>query len=469
MAKRPDPVPVLVSRPTRRRFLGGATVAVGLPILESMAGRRGFIRRAEAATAPKRLLVYYIPNGVYLKDWTPPDAGVNYTLSPTLQPIAPVRNDILVLSGLTNRVGVPPTVGGAHAAGLGALLTCTQWKKPAAPMLGRSVDQLIADTIGVGSNLPSLELVVRGDRAAADGPSILATNLSWRGPSTPAPPISDPQAAFNRLFAGLDRTASAAEAAKRTLYRKSVLDVVQADARQLSGRLSTSDRSKLDEYMTGLRDVEGRIQTTGASAATCNPVSPGVDNGDMAMSLSLHHDLIALAFQCDATRVISLMLGYALGVRSYAFMGVPGDGHGVTHHAGNPVKIAAEKKIDTWRVQQFVSLVQRLKGIEDVDGRSVLSNSLIYYTSEIANGNNHNQDNKPILLAGQLGGAVKTGRHLEFPENANGVFQRCDEFSKVGCGQPALGNLYVTLLRMYGANATSFGETGNGTFNNLGG
>ena len=163
------------------------------------------------------------------------------------------------------------------------------------------------------------------------------------------------------------------------------------------------------------------------------------------------------------------MLGYALGVRSYAFMGVPGDGHGHSHHAGNAAKIASEKRIDVWRVEQFTKLIQRLKGIQDVDGQSVLQNSLVYYTSEIANGNNHNQDNKPILLAGQLGGAIKTGRLVEFPENSAGVFRRCDEFSKVGCGQPALGNLYVTLLRNYGVNVNTFGDSGTGTFTNLGG
>ena len=472
MAKANDIVPVAVNRPTpRRRFLGGAAVALGLPFLESLGGRRGFVRRAQAATAPKRLLVYYVPNGVFLRDWTPRGVGPGYTLSPTLQPIAPVRDDVLIVSGLTNSVGVPPTVGGAHAAGLGALLTCKQWKKPAAPEMGRSMDQLVADTIGAGARLPSLELVVRGDRAAADGPSILATNLSWKGPTTPAPPISDPRIAFDRLFQGLDRSASAADAARRQVYRKSVLDVVHADADRLSARLSPSDRRKLQEYMTGVRDVETRIQaTSGASAGgLCNPLALGEDTGDMASSLAIHHDLIATAFQCDATRVITLMLGYALGIRSYAFMGVPGDGHGITHHAGNVDKIAGEKKIDIWRVEQVVKLIQRLKGIQDVDGQSVLANTLLYYTSEIANGNNHNQDNKPILLAGQLGGAIKTGRHIEFPENANGVYMRCDEFTKSGCGQPSLGNFYVTLLRMYGANVTSFGDTGTGIFTNLGG
>src|SRR5438067_979905 len=183
----------------RRALLGGAAVSLGLPFLPSLDKPVSGVRMAAAATAPpKRFLVYYIPNGVYAKDWKPTGTGPGYTFSPTLMGLAPVRDDVLVLTGLTNRPGVPPTTGGAHANGNGALLTCRQYKKDNVINLGKSVDQLIADSIAAGPKLPSLELGIK-DRMGLDGPSILGAKISWKGPATPAPPIATPSVAFERL------------------------------------------------------------------------------------------------------------------------------------------------------------------------------------------------------------------------------------------------------------------------------
>ena len=156
------------------------------------------------------------------------------------------------------------------------------------------------------------------------------------------------------------------------------------------------------------------------------------------------------------TRVITFMHGYALGGRSFPFIGINDNGHSITHHSGDPIKIAQEKVMDVWRIGQFVALVQMLKALVDVDGNSVLSNTVIYYTSEIADGNSHNQDNKPVLLAGQLGGAFKTGQHIELPTGAGGVFKPCDERSTTGCTQPQIGDLYLTIMQAFGINAMTF-------------
>jgi hypothetical protein len=453
----------------RRAFLGGAAVSLGLPFLPSLEKPAGGVRMAKAAvTAPKRFLVYFFPNGVYAKDWTPTGAGPNYTLSPTLAGLAPVRDDVLVLTGLTNRPGVPPTTGGAHAGGQAALLTCRQYMKDNVINLGKSVDQVIGDAIGSATKLSTLELGIK-DRAGLDGPNILGVNVSWKGPSTPAPPIETPSVAFDRMFQGFDPTATQADAARRRAYRTSVLDAVYKDATRLRPRLGSHDQAKLDEFLTSVRDVETRIQTDPAvGGGSCQIPARPMDPADFPAQVDINHKLIALAFQCDITRVITFMHGYGLGGRSFPFIGINDNGHSVTHHSGDPTLIALEKKMDEWRVGQFVALVQMLKGITDVDGNSVLHNSVLYYTSEIDDGNRHNQENKPVLLAGQLGGAFKTGQLIEFPPGANGMFKQCDEFGKTGCMQPQIGDLYLTILHEFGIDQPTFGDSGAVRFTNLG-
>jgi hypothetical protein len=186
---------------------------------------------------------------------------------------------------------------------------------------------------------------------------------------------------------------------------------------------------------------------------------------DFPSQVAINHQLISLAFQCDITRVITFMHGHGLGGRSFPFLGVNEDGHTVSHTDGDPTKIAQEKVIDTWRVGQFVALVQMLKGLTDVDGNSVLSNTVVYYTSEISMGASHDQENKPVLLAGQLGGAIKTGQHVVFPANSTFPIPICNEFSKVGCTAPQIADLYTAFLKAFGVNATTFGQAGTAPLN----
>jgi hypothetical protein len=452
----------------RRALLGGAAVTVALPFLPSLEKPTSGVRLAKAAaTAPKRFLVYYIPNGVYAQAWTPTATGTDYPLSETLMPLAPVKDDVLLLTGLTNRPGVPPTTGGAHAEGSGAMLTCRQYMKDNVINLGKSVDQVIADSIGMATKLPSLELGIT-DRPSLDGPNILGANIAWKGPSTPAPPIEKPSVAFDRLTMGFDPGASQTDAARRRAYRTSVLDAVYQDANRLHPRLATHDQAKLDEFMTSLRDVESQIQNDPAVGGSCMIPARPTDPTDFPTQVDVNHKLISLAFQCDITRVVTFMHGYALGGRPFPFIGVPDNGHSVTHHSGDPALIAKEKLIDAWRIGQLVTFIQMLKAIPDVDGNSVLHNTCIYYTSEIDDGNSHNQDNKPVLIAGQLGGAFKTGQHIEFPAGAHGMFKPCDERSTTGCMQPQIADLYLTIMKEFGINMTTFGDSGTGTFTNLG-
>jgi hypothetical protein len=425
------------------------------------------VRSAAAATAsPKRFLLYYFPNGVNISQWTPPTTGPNYTLSPTLAPLAPIKDDVLVVSGLQNYPGVPPTVIGAHAGGSAALLTCMKYMKNNVINQMRSLDQLIGDTVAPATKLRTLELGIT-DVPGGDGPDILSVNVSWTDPTTPAPPIVQPSVAFDRLFQGYDPAATQAAVARRRAYRTSVLDVVQKDAQGLVPRLGTTDKLRLDEFMTSVREVETRIQTDPAVGASCMVPTRPIDPMDFPAQVAINHQLMALAFQCDITRVITFMHGHGLGGRSFPFIGIPDNGHSISHGGGAPLAV-----IDKWRVSQFVAFVQMLKALPpDPDGNSVLSNTVVYYTSEITNGPSHDQHNKPILLAGQLGGAIKTGRHVEYPAGAMGKFLTCNEFSKVGCNPapagmtpdlnaPALADLYTAFLRAFGVNRTTFGQAG---------
>jgi hypothetical protein len=443
---------------SRRHVLRGAAAAVTLPFLESLAGR------ARAATcptrAPRRLLVYHVPNGVHMARWMPKGTGVDYQLSPTLAGLAPVRQDVTVVTGVVNGVGAPITGPGGHATGYAGLLTCVQPRRSPTD-LGKSVDQVAADAIGACTRLPSLNLGMDTKEGQAETfPLDFNRNMSWSGPTTPVPHIVDPLQAFNKLFTGVDPKASAADVARRAALRTSVLDTVSADAKRLAPRLGASDRTKLDEFTTAVRKVESQIQTA-APVTTCTVPAPPADAADFPTRLQHMHDVMVLAFQCDLTRVITFSLGNALSTRPYSFIGI-GDGHSVTHHSGNPALIDQACQLDMWRLGQFVKLIQRLKAVQDSDGSSLLHNMVAYYTSEISDGNIHNQDNKPILLAGQLGGTIKTGRLLQTSAPTSGsVWITCNELNHRGCsgGVTQLANLYVAFLNGLGVPVSSFGNS----------
>jgi Protein of unknown function (DUF1552) len=459
---------------SRRAFLGGAAVTVGLPALESLHWKR--YARAAVGPAPKRLLVVHVPNGAYMKAWMPVGTGPNFTLSETLMPLSAVKSDVQIVTGMVNSPGTPPVFDGSHAGGCGALLTCTQVTRPDIRNT-KSMDQILADQIGTTTRLPSLELGFKDTNACEGWPCSYHQNISWRGPSTPAPPIRSPKAALDRVFAGFDAQSSLADAKRREVLRTSVLDVVLDDSKRLAAKLGAADQRKLDEYYTSVREVEERARrlatTPPPTTAACKVIPvPPEDPADFPSLVALTQDLIVLAFQCDATRVITWTHGHALGFRSYSFLaGVTGDGHACTHHAGDPVKIDMTKKIDLWRIQQLAILIQKLKAATDVDGSSLLYNTCLYYTSEIGDGDPHLQSNKPILLAGQLGGSLRTGQVVEVASKdpITGKFRDCGVTNPKGCNPPGtaaggteLASFYVSLLRAYGVSIDQFGQQNAG-------
>lgn len=440
-------------RLSRRTFLKGAGAALSLPLLEAMLPGTA---RAQAA-APRRFFAFYVPNGIHMPAWTPSSSGAGYALTPILAPLAPHQADVLVLSGLDNYAATAQGNGaGDHARGTACFLTCVHpYKTEGSNLsLGPSVDQLIADHLSGQTQLRSLELGCEGGGSTGgcdSGYSCAYTrNISWRTATTPVPKLTNPRSVFDRLFAGFNPGESWESIAKRRRYKQSVLDFVMQDAQRLDARLGGRDRAKLDEYMTSVRELELRLDNaTADEGPTCQPFAqPEGTPQDFGEHVRLMLDLVALSFQCDITRVGSFMLGNGGSNRSYSFIGVPGAHHELSHHQGDPAKHAALQTINTWEVEQLAYLLGKLKAADDVTG-SVLDNTLVFFSSEVEDGNSHRHYDLPVLLAGGGGGMVTPGRHVSYP------------------GNTPIANLFVSILQGMGVATSTFGDDGTAPLPNL--
>jgi hypothetical protein len=427
------------TRLSRRLFLGGAATAISLPFFESLAARDAV---GQAATAPQRFLAFFAPNGFDMADWRPTGTGQELVLGPMMASLEPVKDQLLVLSGLQNEK--QDRAMGDHCGGIGSFLTGRTVIFDAERMDGPSIDQLLAEQIGTQTKLKSLEL--SGEQGFADGSCdsgyrcAVGNHISFDASGVPLPKLFDAQVIFDRLFQGVDPGASVADAERRRAARKSVLDAVLGQASTLSGKLSAGDKLKLDEYLNAVRDVESRIETAGGGVACVPPVRPESAMQDSVRAQVLT-EMMALAFQCDVTRVISLMWGNMTSNRNYAFLGAAGGHHDISHHGGNADAIAKLKTIGKWEIDQLAALLTRLKGMQDVDGRTVLDNTLVFFSSDISDGDAHNHDDMPVLLAGGAAGFTMN-RHLSFPE------------------QPFFAQLYVSIANAFGSTLTTFGERG---------
>ena len=439
---------------SRRAFLGGAGALVALPTLEVMWPS---VARAQAAgaPAPRRLFFFYVPCGIHMPNWTPAQEGAGWASTPILRPLedAGVKGDVLVLSNLDNYAGAAQGDGaGDHARGTGSFLTCAHVFKTAGDGIrnGISVDQVAANALRGQTRFASLELGIDGGGATGGGDSgyscAYARNISWANETTPMPKETSTQATFDRLFGGLDPNATRAQIEKRRRYRLSLLDFVLDDAGALERKISTSDRRKLDQYLTGIRELELRIQSED-TAQICDP-GPRPDSGDFRTKVQNMLDLSTLAFQCDQTRVVTFMLGNAGSGRVYDFLGISRGHHEISHHQDDATNFAELSAIDTWEVSQFAYLVQRLKTLEDESG-PLLDSSAVFFGSEIEDGNSHSHRKMPILLAGRGGGAFSPGRHVRYPD-----------------GTPC-ANLFLSMLGTVGVQAGGFGDDGTGPLDGL--
>lgn len=392
--------------------------------------------------APVRLAVLYMPNGVPPADWVPAQQGSDYSLPMILEPLADVRQDVLVLSNLRNTAGL---MGDGHYAKTTSWLTGARAVRTGGKDIraGVSFDQLAASKIGELTPLPSMELGIDPVHTVVDMgySTVYGCHVSWRTPTQPAAKEINPRAAFDRLF----RSAEFG----RNPDDRSVLDLVLDDAKVLRKSVGGSDRQKLDEYLESVRAVETRMEqaanSTARSAtsdATASFMPRPNDGGyDYQAHVRLMLDMMILAFWTDATRVCSFMFGNDVSGRDFSFLdGVKEGFHPVSHHESNPQKIEQYAKINRWHVAQVADMLKRMKNIQEGD-RTLLDNSMLLFGSSISDGNLHSPMNVPTLLAGRGGNKIDAGRHIP-----------CKNLTP-------LCNLFVTMLRIMNVPTDKFGDS----------
>jgi hypothetical protein len=438
-------------RISRRTVLRGLGTVVALPWLETMsaplAAAADAVAGGAASQAPRRMAFFYVPNGAIMSDWTPEKEGTDFELPSILEPLASVRDDLLVLSELTCDKGRPNGDGGGdHARASSAFLTGCQARKTAGANFhsGTSADQVAAARIGERTRLSSLELGIERYRGSGNCDSgyscVYEHTISWRSPTSPLPTEVDPRLVFERLFA---ERPDDPDRLKRNRLRSSVLDTVVAEARGLERRLGGGDRQKLDQYLSCVRELELRI----ARAETLPPVKPPADAvkpqsapADLEEHFKLMGDLLVLAFQADVTRVATCMFGREGSEQRYTMAGISEGHHELTHHRGDPAKIAKVRTINTFHIEQFARFIAKLKAIPEGNG-TLLDNCMIAYGSGNSDGNRHSHDNVPLLLVGKGGGTIKPGRHIRYPK------------------ETPLNNLWLAMLERMGAPTERLGDS----------
>ncbi len=430
-----------MNRLSRRTLLKGAGVALGLPWLESIAAT------TTGAANPKRFAAFYMPNGVNVPMWTCEGTGRDFKFSPTLSPLADLKDQITVFSNLYN---LNSKGGDGHYVKEAAILTCQTIKKTQGADLanGVSLDQVIAQKVARETPLPSLELgvtpVAIGVDAVVGYTRVYGSHIAWANANTPLAREINPRSVYERLF-------RAANAGKGSGSKQEalLLDRVLSDAKRLRAQVSASDKIRVDEYLSVVRSLEERV--TRASSGTQQPWKP-----KMALDLKaaptdqptghaehvrLMMDMIAVAFQSDTTRVATFMFGNAVSNVSFRFLeGVSAGHHDVSHHQKEEDKLRQYQLINKWHIEQYAYLIRKLKAMPEGES-NVLDNSMLLFTSALSDGNSHNWHKLPIVLAGRAGGRIDSGQHIVSPDDT------------------PLSNLYLGMLEAYGASQERFADS----------
>src|SRR5215207_45114 len=435
----------------RRTFLRGLGVTMALPFLEAMLPKA---IAAGSAKAPVRMAFLYVPNGANMREWTPAQVGADFELPFILDPLRPHKNDVLVLTGLTQDKGRNNGDGaGDHARAAATWLTGAQPLKSESGQirLGVSVDQVAAEQFGRDTRFASLELGLepgrQGGKCDSGYACAYSNNISWRGETTPGGKEINPRLVFERLFASSNPKAVGPTAARRQKYKRSILDFVTEDAEALSGKVGGSDKQKLDEYLTAVREIERRVEAAERSLAAAK--AAGLVEGfdvpeEIPTSYEEHShlmmDMIALAFQTDTTRIATCMLSNEGSNRAYQNLNITRGHHEISHHQGNSENLRQIREINRFHIRQFSYLINKLKSMPEGDG-TVLDNSMILYGSSLADGDRHEHENLPLVMAGRGGGRIVTGRHLRYaPETP-------------------MCNLLLSMLNIAGVNAARHGDS----------
>ena len=398
---------------------------MALPFLEAMAPR-GIA--AAAGRAPIRTAFLYVPNGVNMVDWTPKETGADFQLPYILEPLQAHKNDVLVLTGLAQDKGRANGDGaGDHARAASTWLTGAQPLKSESARIrsGVSADQVIANSIGRQTRFASIELGVeparQGGKCDSGYACSYSNNISWRSETTPSGAEINPRLVFERLFASSNPKQAGEAAGRRERQRKSILDFVLEDARSLSGKVGGSDRQKLDEYLTAVREIEERVAVAERSmnAAQAAGIIEAYDVPEAIPESYEEHvrlmlDMVALAFQTDSTRVATCMLANEGSNRAYRNLSISRGHHELSHHQNNAENLRQIREINRFHVRQFAYLLGKLKSMPEGDG-TVLDNTMLLYGAALADGNRHEHENLPLVMAGRAGGSIMTGRHIRYP------------------------------------------------------
>lgn len=444
---------------SRRAVLRGIGAAVALPWLDSAARAAGTVGSlaAPVEVPPTRMAYIFVPNGVHLDRWTPTREGTDFEMPPILEPLNSLREDLLVISGLTHDKGRANGDGaGDHARSASVFLTGSQPVKTNGADIrsGISVDQVAARAIGKNTRLPSLELAIDQGRNSGNCDSgyscAYSFNISWAGESTPMSKETSPRQVFDRLFAGGSSSEVARQTERRNRRRKSILDFVLSESRSLQHRLGARDRMKVDEYFQSVRELERRVARAEDPRNHTEVAEPeGLDLGERGRlpwedHVRLMSDLQVLAFQTDVTRISTFMFANAGSNRNYRQIGVSDGHHELSHHGRNPEKLEKIERINTFHIQQLAYFLERLKAIPEGEG-TLLDHSMIVYGSGLSDGNAHNNENLPVLLAGRGGGTVDTGRHVRVPEETPMCNLFLSMLERMGVEQPHFGDSTGTL------------------------
>jgi hypothetical protein len=431
----------------RRTFLKGLGTAMAIPLLE------GMLPTTAMALAPKsrtvRMAFLFVPNGVNMADWTPTTEGAGFALPYILEPLQNVRSSISVLSGLTQKNAFALGDGpGDHARSAAAWLTGVHPRKTSGADIraGISADQVAAQRLGKLTPFPSLELGCERGAQAGNCDSgyscAYSSSISWRGESTPVAKEVNPRLVFERLFGNGNADEATESQELRNRYKRSILDFVLEDASDLRGRLGNRDRQKLDEYLTSVREIEERL-------ARFDKANVQIEGGvrlpagvpkDYEEHLRLMADMLVLAFQTDLTRISTFMFANEGSNRSYRMIGVSEGHHDVSHHGRDAEKLKKKREIDRFHSRQLAYLLERMQAVKEPEG-TLLDNSLVVYGGGISDGDRHNHDDLPILLAGRGGGKVPAGKHIRYPN-----------------GTP-MNNLFLSMLDRMGVPAETLGDS----------
>ena len=430
----------------RKTFLRGMGAMMALPALERMS-----FAAVSAPATPVRMAFVFVPNGVNMAEWTPAaDGALVGALPSTLQPLEGVRSSLNVLSGLAQHNAFALGDGpGDHARSTAAWLTGTHPTKTSGANIhnGPSVDQVAAMRMGDKTRFASLEIGCERSGLAGDCDSgyscAYSSNVAWKSATQPVAKETNPRLVFERLFGNGDAAEQGESLGRRKLLKQSILDFVSEDAGRLKASLGGRDVRKLDEYFTAVREIETRLEkfeTAQALRTAAGVTAPHGIPSEYREHIRLMGDMMVLAFQADLTRVCTFMFANDGSNRSYSQAGVAEGHHDISHHGGDPVKLAKKAQIDRFHIDQLAYVANKMKGIKEGDG-TMLDHTMLLYGAGISDGNRHNHDDLPLLMLGGAGGRLKGGRHMTFPSNT------------------PLTNLFLSMLDTMGVPAETLGDS----------